>query len=144
MPNFVSEADMDDPREHCAWAISFWPGVGKSQPYPAAPRPLLPHHSELLYDLGFRYHPELATRKKVVDEKGTIQFIPVDEPDPVAPVVEESSTEALALLGQIDQELAARVATMDESERELLMAEYKGSFGEALTALQKLRDGFGV
>lgn len=144
VPNFVSDANLDDPKQHCAWAICYWPGVGKSQPYPAAPRPLIPHHSELLYDLGFRYHPELATKKKVVTEKGDVAFISVDEPDPVAPDVVDASTEALALLGQIDPELATRVATMDESERAAAIEAHKGEFGAAMESLQKIRDGFGV
>lgn len=145
VPGYVDEADLDDPREHLVWAINSWPAVEKSQPYPAAPNPLLPHHAENLYNLGLRYHPELATHKKVRGKDGMPKVVPVGAPDPVE--VEASMEgsglpgEALALLGQIDPAMAEEIRNMPPDQRAAELESRHALFVESLEMLKKFGAG---
>lgn len=145
VPEYLSDANLDDPREALAWVFAQWPKVGESQPYPAAPRPLLGPHSEFAYALGVRVHPELATLKKVPGENGSPVFIPVDEPDPVpaAGSAGDVSVEVLGLLAQVSPEMAARVAAMTPDEREKAVEDNRAAFEQAVSALAELQDKFG-
>ena len=139
-PRFVEDADLGVEWESVAWALSDWPGVEKSQPYPAAPTPLLPYHAQMLVDLGFRYHPELAVLRKVPGEGGRAVFIGVgDEP----PVVESAGVvpdDVMSMLMRVDPDMADRIACMSPGERAAEAEAKKAEFEAAVAMLSKLSD----
>ncbi len=140
VPEYAAEADLKNPLEHIAWALSSWPGVEDSQPYPPAPRPLLPFHSKHLYDLGFRYHPKKATIRKVVGPKGVPIFVGVDDPDPVvdAEVAAQMPQDVMGLLAEVDPNLAANIGSMSEDERKQALRDQRQAFEDAVEVLRKL------
>lgn len=140
VPRFPDEADLDNPQEMFAWLFSGWPHVGESRPYPQAPDPFIPHHSQLAYDLGFRYHPELATVKKVRDKSGYgYKYIPVGDPDPVLPKpAAEPEDEVVAMLQEVDPALAKHIAGLSEDERRAELKAREPDFKKSLAVLQRL------
>ena len=58
------DADMNDPEQFCAWAFAAGvpdPRGDKYQPQPLVPAKCTPGLSRMLWNLGFRHHPELQT-----------------------------------------------------------------------------------
>lgn len=142
-PVYMKDANLDDPQQFAAWALSNWPGVEKSQPYPAAPAPLLPYHSQLLWDLGFRCHPELAVIKKVPGPKHLPVFIGVDEPDPEPEDTQAEEADLKALLNRVDPDLVRNLASLSPEERENELISRKAAFDEAIEVLRKIGGGNG-
>lgn len=69
-PDEITE--FEDSFQQLCWALTQWPGIGKQLPMPTN-RAMAPYQSDILYRLGLRYHPDLATLFKIPD------------PDPDAP-----------------------------------------------------------
>lgn len=89
-PTFES-CDQDDPREAFQWAFARLPFSG-STPLIVQPE-VLPEWSQLMWDYGFRHHPELQTKKPVAPFRGqqhtlnpAVTVADVDADDPVAVV----------------------------------------------------------
>lgn len=139
VPQFAHEANHDDPKEFMSWFLSDWPKIEKAQPYPSAPRPFLPYHSQLGWDLGFRYHPELATLKKVATKDG-VAFIPVGDDDPVVGDTTSHGDEVAALLAQVDPGYAERIAGMTPAERHDALEGAKAEAEKAIEVLKRLSE----
>lgn len=124
-----SAANMDDPREHVAWAL-----VGLAGPQAHAPM-ILPlavqgSWSEQLYKAGFRHHPELQEIKYVPPAKDTNwvmgaagQWVDINEPLPAEVTAPDTSDLSLEekqyLLASLAKELAP---TVREAQREKAVA----------------------
>jgi hypothetical protein len=143
VPRFARDADLDDPQQHLGWLFADWPKVGKSQPYPSAPKPLLPHHSEWAYRLGFRFHPELAELVKTVDGDGQIVFASVDEAAELDAARMSPEVEVRDLLAQVNPELASTVDGLSDGERADMLAEFEARLRESLDTLAQVRDMLG-
>lgn len=121
---YAGDADLDNPYEHCAHGISEWPAYGDMQPMPVV-RPLVPFQSNTMFQLGFRYHPELATLFKIPDplNPGVSKFVSREEYEELLAAgggkVEEGAANAKAfeLLAKLDPELAESLASMSEADR---------------------------
>ena len=147
VPQYASEADPDNPRECLAWLLTQWPRIegSKTQPYPPPPRPLIPEYSRIAYELGFRYHPELATLKKVPGKDGKPVFISVDEPDPIVEDAGDSTADtALQMLAALSPEAAQRIAAMSDAERREVLGSQYENYVEAVAVIEKMGSLFGV
>ncbi|WP_167464989.1 phage gene 29 protein family protein [Nocardia brasiliensis] len=80
-------SDPDNPEEHLLWGLIHLPNVGGA---PMVTHPdILRAWSKHLYDLGFRHHPELQTRKFQRPAAGpqshwnpASAWVPLDTPEP--------------------------------------------------------------
>lgn len=143
VPRFVEDADLEDPQQHLSWVFADWPKVGKSQPYPSAPKPLLPHHSELAYKLGLRYHPELAELVKTVDKDGQIVFVSPAEADELRSARPAPEVEVKDLLAKVNPDLASSLGGLSEPERAEKLSEFEDRLKDSLDTLAKVRDMLG-
>ncbi|WP_433568067.1 phage gene 29 protein family protein (plasmid) [Nocardia sp. CA-151230] len=123
-------ADMDDPRQHVAWALAFFPSpnpqMGAVPVYPVVRE----MQSELLVQFGFKHHPELQTKwlipgdhpeagwyntPKVVDRDEYDEWLAAHA-DPEAEAEKWKST-AEALLGTLNPKLAKSIADMTPEQK---------------------------
>ncbi|QAX92849.1 minor tail protein [Gordonia phage Mutzi] len=112
VPDFptVDNCDPDDPDQFAVWAFVGLPGMRGAPLGP--PVTWLRMLSRRLWDLGFRYHPELRTLKYRKPHTGDPNFlksagewVPIDAPDDPA---DELSPEARELLDLVARQKAAR------------------------------------
>lgn len=106
-----SKADMDDPQQHVAWALTPVPISADGRPL-VLPLTAIPYISEHLYKFGFRHHPELQTHKYAQAETSNFmaantRVIPVDEeesaPVPAVDLSQISDAEADAVQAALDR-----------------------------------------
>lgn len=155
-PITQENADMDDPRQHVAWALAAFPAPNQEMgSVPVAPgvRPLL---SELLVDLGFRHdptkqrkwlipgdHPEAGwlNTPKVVDRMEYEEWKAAHD-DPAA-ADEKWRATAEALLGRLDPKLAHRISEMTPEERAAAAETQRQHLPAAFARLAELADQVG-
>lgn len=136
MPKKQCDSDMDDPKEFAAWAFSA--GIpdprGKGLGYQTLiPAPCFAAISEMLWNFGFRHHPELQT-----------QWVPeYAGPDRNLLALGVSDTNPDDLLARatemvVDQfpEMAARIASMTEENRDEML---RAQAAELLSSVDKLK-----
>lgn len=86
----------EDPRDAFRWAFVALPFAG-STPLIVDPN-VIPDWSQLLWDLGFRHHPELQTKRVIPPPRGPEMFNPAvlvvdkDAPDPDPVVIQDPAT----------------------------------------------------
>ena len=95
-----SGCNMDDPKEHAAWALVGLAGPQSHAPL-IVPPAVIAAWSEHLYDAGFRHHPEHQAIKYVPPAPGSNwvqgaagRWVPIDEelpPEVTAPDVSHLS-----------------------------------------------------
>lgn len=136
MPKRQSESNMDDPREFAAWA--FAAGVpnpkGKHLGFQSLiPPPCYAVLSEMLWNFGFRHHPELQTQWVPEYSGADRNFMPLGVSDSDPDDVIAKATEML-----VDQfpDVAARVASMTPENRDELVREQAR---DLLASVEKLR-----
>lgn len=121
------KCNMEDPSEHFLWALGLIPGIGSSPLI--FPENYATAISEHLYELGYRHHPELQTKKYRRPYRGIQSsfnpagnWVPIDDPDPepvVLPNVGAYTTqENEAILAQY-----AESGALDAKVQELAQAE---------------------
>ena len=108
------KADMSDPDQHAAWAMSVVP-MGEGRPAMILPAPLLPGISRHLWDAGFRHHPELQTIRQESDEsvalaQAGVSWVPCDG----AP--ESEGVPEVDLSDLSDEQAAAVAAALERRE----------------------------
>lgn len=135
-PRFMEQADLDDPSQVFAWLIADWPKVGETQPYPAPPVALLPSLSQWLVDMGCVFDPDKAVLRKVRTDDG-VDFIPVDDPDPVLKDSGEPDT-VIELLRTVDPALAEHIENMPPEKRKAEMLVRRSMFEDAVQVLRDL------
>lgn len=146
VPAFAHEADFDNPRQFAAWAIGQWPKVEKSQPYPPAPRAMLPYHSEFLWKLGFRFHPEKAELVKVMGKDGWPIFVSPEEADKLKAeemTPDQVQAEAYHLLDQIQPGLAAELDSLTPEQKAAKAKELEANLASSLEVLKQLQEHLG-
>lgn len=145
IPVFAEDANLDDPREHLAWLFGQWPKVEESQPYPPAPRPMLPFHSEWAYRMGLRFHPELAEIVKVPGPDGFPVFVSREEADTLRAQAAEVDVEAEvnSMLQQVDPALAASLQNLSEEERQIKLQEQREELARTVETLTKIQEALG-
>lgn len=113
VPIDQSKADMGDPEQHVAWALSSFPVMGDGTPM-VLPVLSLPFVSRHLWDCGFRHHPELQTIRQVVDTGASlasagVRWVPVDDeglvPAPEIDLSNLSDAEAQAVQAALDRRM---------------------------------------
>lgn len=147
VPAYAEECDPNNPRQFAAWALSLWPQIEKSQPYPPAPRAMLPFHSEHLWKLGFRFHPELAELVKVPGKDGWPVFVTPEEAEVLnadEPTSDQVQAEAMHLLDQIQPGLAAEIDGMTPEQKAKKAEELQSTLASSLEAIKKLQEHLGA
>lgn len=123
----LENSDMDDPEQHAAWALGLIPGIGQSPLI--FPENYASAISQHLFELGFRHHPELQSKKWRRPYRGQQtgfnpagNWVPIDDPDPdpvVLPNVNAyTAQENEAILAQY-----AESGALDAKVQELAKAE---------------------
>lgn len=143
--HYVEDADLDDPYQHAAWALTQWPAYGDMAEMPM-PVPLTPHMSSTLCALGFRYHPELAVLHKVHDANtGRGRFVDQAEWEEMQASgggdakVGQANQEAMDLLAKLKPDFAERLESMSADERDQEMVRMEKDAVKALNDLAALR-----
>lgn len=143
-------ADMNDPRQHAAWALQSFPSPNKQMPdVPLAP-PVPADLSERLWHFGYRQHPELQTQWCVPGDHPEAAFLNtpkiVGRTEYEAYIAAHSTPEqqagdweekAAELLARIDPQQAARIKSMTPEER---AAELKSRRQHMPPAFQRLAE----
>ncbi|MFD4442528.1 hypothetical protein ACFWPK_22435 [Nocardia sp. NPDC058519] len=149
-------ANMDDPRQHIAWALGSFPSpnqdMGEVPVHPGV-RPLL---SELLVSLGFRHDPTLQRKwlipgdhpeagwlnvPKVVDRVEYDEWKTANA-DPEA--AEKWRATAEKLLGELDPKMAQRISEMTPEERAAAAAVQRETLPAAFSRLAELAEQHGA
>lgn len=83
-----NKADMDDPQQHVAWALTPVPIDASGRPL-VLPLTAIPYISEHLYQFGFRHHPELQTHKYAQSEASNFMaanthIVPIEDEEVVS------------------------------------------------------------
>lgn len=141
MPKRQQDSNMDDPKEFAAWAFA----AGVPDPRyknltfnTLIPAPCFAAISEMLWDFGFRHHPELQTRwvpeYSGADRNLMALGVTDVKPDDVTP----ENVMDLAAEMVVDQfpEVADRLRQMNPENREEMAKEQAQAL---LASLQKLR-----
>lgn len=145
-------ADMNDPRQHAAWALVCFPSPNKQMPdIPLAP-PVPADLSELLWDFGFRQVPELQTRWYIPGDHPEAAFLntpkPVDRAGYEKYMAEHGMPEqraqdvlgkAEAFLAQIDPQRYARIKSMTPEEKAAELETQREHLPPAFQRLAELR-----
>lgn len=136
MPKKQSDSNMDDPKEHFAWAFAAGvpdPRYNNLTFQSLIPAPCFAAISEMLWHFGFRHHPELQT-KWVPEYAGADRNLLALGVTDVSPEnVVELAAEMVA-----DQfpDVAARIASMTPENRDEVIA---AQARDLLSAVEKLR-----
>lgn len=92
-----AEGAEPDPKQVFQWAFQSLPFAG-STPLLVQPE-VRPEWSELFWDLGFRHHPELQTKRIVAPimgqrnaMNGAVMVVDRDDPDPTPEVIQDPAT----------------------------------------------------
>lgn len=137
MPKRQSESNMDDPKEFAAWA--FAAGIPdpryKSLTFqPLIPAPCFPTISEMLWDLGFRHHPDLQTKWVPEYSGGDRNLLPLGltdvGPENVVPLAAEMVADQFP-------EVAERIRQMNPENRDEAI---KAQAAELLASVERLRN----
>lgn len=137
-PLNVHAPDPDDPA-----GMAFVLGAGAVDPrpgnHPNQPMALIQSWepiSRLWWDLGLRYHPELATKWVTGGGQFTVGQVVAKQPDKQATTLEEGAEEVLEYLGTISPEYAAALKRIREvgsdEERNSLSAEFQAEIAKLL------------
>lgn len=152
-PITQENADMDDPRQHAAWAVAFFPSPNPEMGQVPVHPTVRPSFSQLLCDLGFRHDPALQRKwlipgdhpeagwlntPRVVDRVEYDEWLAANA-DPDA-ATEKWRATAEALLGELDPKLAHRIDTMTQEERAAAAAEQRQTLPAALARLADLAE----
>lgn len=140
MPKRQSESNMDDPKEHFAWAFA----AGVPDPryknltfQTLIPAPCFAAISQMLWDFGFRHNPELQTKwvPEYVGADRNLLALGVTDVNPENVV--ELAAEMVA-----DQfpEVADRIAQMNPENRDELVREQAQVL---LASVQRLQQATG-
>lgn len=147
-----ADADMTDPRQHFAWALAFFPSPNQAMgdvPIHPTVRPLF---SQMLWDLGYRHHPELQTKWFVpgdhpeagylnvpilVDAEQYQQYMAVHADPNTANETWRDTAEAL--LSKFDPNLAQRIKDMTPEERAAELEVQRKQMPAAFDRLAQLR-----
>jgi len=129
------DCDPGNPKQHAAWC---W-AAGIPDPSPSRPVPipligpmLVEGVSQLLWDFGFRHHPELQT----VWIEGTAGLGMVARLSDAKPVEEDFTTSAMAFLADTNPELLDTLKKADPESR----AEIRGALEKNLDQIRMLID----
>lgn len=107
------KADMSDPKQHAAWALSSFPVMEDGTPM-VLPVISLPLVSEHLWRCGFRHHPELQEIEQRIDSSAAltsagVRWVPMEDDEVVpAPSVDLSNlsdAEAAAVQAALDRRM---------------------------------------
>lgn len=136
MPKAQRNSNMDDPKEFAAWA--FAAGVpnprGKHLGFQTLiPAPCFPLISEMLWNFGFRHHPELQTEWVPEYAGADRNFVALGVTD-----VEPADVMETAMQMVVDQfpDVAARIASMTPENRDEVMA---AQARDLMASLEKLK-----
>lgn len=141
MPKKQKDSDMDDPKEFAAWAFSAgipdprYKGLTFNTLIPA---PCFPAISQMLWDFGFRHHPELQTRW-VTDYSGADRnLLPLGVTDVNPDNVMEHAAEMVA-----DQfpDVAERIRQMNPENRDEMVRAQAQELLASVSRLQKATSG---
>jgi hypothetical protein len=150
-PITQATADMDDPRQHFAWALSSFPAPNQDMGDVAIHPMVRPEKSQRLWDLGFRHHPDLQTKwfiagdhpeagylnvPTLVDEAAHAEY-QAAHADPEAETEKWRAT-AEAMLGKLDPKLVARINSMTEEEKAAAREVQREQVPAAIERLVKL------
>lgn len=99
--------------------------------------------SELWWQLGLRWHPELAT--KWLEGGGQFQVSKIVKEKPVEPSLEEDANEVIEFLAAENPELAKTLKRVrdcgSEQERQLLLKEFQGNIQSLLKMVDYVKGG---
>lgn len=151
-PLTQNSADMEDPRQHFAWAFPSFPAPNPQMgDVPVHPM-VRPELSQRWWDMGFRHHPELQKKwfipgdhpeagylnvPKLVSETEYVEYLAAHaDPDVEA---EKWHTTAEAILGKLDPKLATRIKSMTPEEKAAAREVQKQQIPAAFERLAQLR-----
>lgn len=145
-------ANMNDPRQHAAWALVCFPSPNKQMPdIPLAP-PVPADLSELMWHFGYRQVPELQTKwyipgdhpeaaflntPKLVDRAGYEKYM-AEHGDPEQRL-EDWRGAAEGLLAKIAPREAARIQAMTDEEKAAELVVRRKQMPPAFQRLAELR-----
>jgi hypothetical protein len=146
-------ADMNDPRQHAAWALVCFPSPNKQMPdIPLAP-PVPADLSELLWHFGYRQIPHLQTKWYVPGDHPEAAFLNtpklVDRAEYEKYLAEHGDPEqrindwrgaAEELLAKIAPREAARIAAMNDEEKAAELASRRQHMPPAFQRLAELNE----
>lgn len=145
MPKKQVDSNMDDPKEFAAWA--FAAGIPdpryKSVTFNSiVPAPCFPAISEMLWDFGFRHHPELQTKWVNGYSGGDRNIVPVGLTDTDPDAVDSSNVVEYAAEMVADQfpDVADRIRQMNPENRDEMI---RDQAQELLKSVQKLQKATG-
>lgn len=133
------DCDPSNPKEHAAWC---W-AAGIPDPSPVRPNPipliapqLAEGLSQLLWDFGFRHHPDLQTKwiQGSAGLGGVAQV--VDAP----PVGDDFTEQAESFLAEHNPDLLKRIKEASPEERANLLRELEGSMARLEKLLKNLKE----
>lgn len=129
----------------CA-VIAHWKPVEQMMAMPAAPKPLLMHHAQQLYDMGLRFHADEAVLFKVKNEKtGGPDFVSAAEKSEADMISDEQAQdEARDLLSKLNPGLLDDLESLSPEERENRKDSMQETVVKAMAELVQLREQFGI
>lgn len=153
-PITQDNADMNDPRQHVAWALTSFPSPNPEMGSVPIPPPVPMDLSELLFDLGFRHNPELQRKwfipgdhpeggylnvpKVVTREQHDEWLAQHADPDGEA---EKWRATAEVLLGKLDPKMAQRIADMTPEQKAQAREVHRDNLPAAFARLADLAEG---
>lgn len=147
MPEGFDGIDMEDPRQHFAWALGSMPShQAGGMPVPIPPK-IVPDWSEFLHKLGFRHHPDEQTLFPITGEQtgmgwlAPIRFVGRDEYDKHVAAREGKLADLAAAAEKINPGLAAQIAAMSDPEKRAAMAAEGAKLNRLFTEMQNLQKG---
>jgi hypothetical protein len=133
------ECDSQNPKEFAAWC---W-AAGIPDPSPARPIPipligpmLVEGVSQMLWDFGFRHHPELQQRW-INGTAGLATIAEITDTEPEADRFDEKAAEFLSANNPKMLELIRKASP---AEREELLTKLESSFTELSSVIQTLKE----
>lgn len=160
VPTTYENADMSDPKQFAAWAVSWFPDPRKGAAGTLVPMPMAadtaPVFSEQLHELGFRHHPELMTKFPIPGSNPGMgwynapQFVGEREynayrathsaPTPSATADATAENALQQMLSAMNPELAERISAMTPEEKAAALPEAERAAAPAIERLAKLND----
>lgn len=134
-----SECDSNNPKQHAAWC---W-AAGIPDPSPARPMPipligpmLVEGISEMLWDFGFRHHPDLQTKWIQGNAGlGTIANLTAEQPK------DDFSKSAEEFLSANNPELLEMVRNASDEDKQKLMEKLEQNFEQIGNLMNLLKEG---